>query len=154
MGEGNGSSADRIAEWRWQPGQSGNLRGRPKKRPITSEYENILATPAPDLVVDPLRGFGAKRGDSWARVIGLAQVRNALMPTGVGAFAARELREACEGKAPKRVELVTAEERTISITVEYEPPRYERPVLDTRIPGARMIDATPEPPESPCKIDE
>src|SRR5690348_6679326 len=148
MGEGNESSADRIAPWQWQPGQSGNPKGRPKKRPITTEYENILATPAPDVVVDALRRFGAKRGDSWARVIGLAQVRNALMPSGVGALAARELREACEGKAPRRLEVLTSEERAISIVVEYEKPRTARPILDDRVPGARIIDATPEPPEA------
>jgi hypothetical protein len=157
-GEGNGSSTERIAAWQWQPGQSGNPKGRPRKRPITSEYENILATPAPDVVVDALRRFGAKRGDSWARVIGLAQVRNALMPSGVGALAARELREACEGKAPRRLEVLTSEERAISITVEYEPPRYERPVLDQSVPGMRerIIDATPEPSdtESPRKTNE
>ena len=32
--------------YKWQPGQSGNPGGRPKKKPITELYERILNDPA------------------------------------------------------------------------------------------------------------
>ena len=38
------SEARRLANLKpWQPGQSGNPQGRPKKKPITEMYERILA---------------------------------------------------------------------------------------------------------------
>lgn len=35
-----------LAQNLWQPGQSGNPGGRPKKKPITELYERILNDPA------------------------------------------------------------------------------------------------------------
>lgn len=34
-----------LARNKWKPGQSGNLSGRPKKKPITEMYEQILNNP-------------------------------------------------------------------------------------------------------------
>jgi hypothetical protein len=58
---------------KWEPGQSGNPSGRPKKKPITDRYERIV-------------------GDA----IALAPARQAIKgETG----AAREIREVLEGRA-------------------------------------------------------
>jgi hypothetical protein len=143
MGEGK-SDADRIAAWKWQPGQSGNLKGRTKKRPLTSEYENVLASPAPVEVVAALSRWGARKGATWAQCIAISRAKAALLASGNGTLAAKEMREACEGKSTKRMEFVTAEERAITISVEYEEPRTSRPVLEE----SRLIDAKVSASES------
>lgn len=50
----------------WKPGQSGNLNGRPKKKPLTEELERLLAEDAP-------KG----KGQTWAAVIAEALVKRA-----------------------------------------------------------------------------
>src|SRR5262249_36020948 len=50
----------------WKPGQSGNPRGRPKKKPITEELERLLTEQAPN-----------GGGRSWAALIAEALLRKA-----------------------------------------------------------------------------
>jgi hypothetical protein len=38
--------ADHLAPYKFKPGQSGNLSGRPKRKPVTELYEDILSEPA------------------------------------------------------------------------------------------------------------
>ena len=40
------AGAPQLDPYKWQPGQSGNPGGRPKKKPITELYERILNDPA------------------------------------------------------------------------------------------------------------
>jgi hypothetical protein len=149
MDNGNKSSADRIASYRWPKGTSGNLKGRPRKRILTAEYESVLESPAPSPIVTALAKWGARPGDTWSRLIALSQARNALLTTASAAVSAKELREATEGKSTKCMEFVTAEERAITISVEYEPARTSRPVLDDRrIESERIIEAKPESSET------
>lgn len=37
--------AEHLAEYKWQPGQSGNPGGRPKRKPLTDLYEEMLNDP-------------------------------------------------------------------------------------------------------------
>lgn len=75
----------------WQPGQSGNPGGRPKKRPISDELERLLAQEAP--------GSGGK---PWAEVIAEALLRKARKGD-VRAIA--ELANRIEGKPHQAVEV-------------------------------------------------
>ena len=59
----------------WQPGQTGNPGGRPKKKPITDRYLRIVETELPD----EIRGaLGLPRGATFGDAIALAQARQAL----------------------------------------------------------------------------
>src|SRR5882724_9019661 len=83
----------------WKPGQSGNPGGRPKKRPVTDYYADILDKPLPDQLVALLK---VKRGTTYGEAIALGQAVSAIKGR---ADSAREIREALEGKATQRVEL-------------------------------------------------
>jgi hypothetical protein len=74
--------------------------GRPKKRPITDRYHEGLEAPLEDNIRLAL-GLpeGATNGDAVAK----AQIRAAIKGK---TYAARELREATEGKATERLEIV------------------------------------------------
>jgi hypothetical protein len=78
------------------PGRSGNPSGRPKRRPISDRYADLAETPLPDDVRQALRlKKGAKYGDA------LALERSAIKGK---VEAAREIREAIEGRATQRIE--------------------------------------------------
>ena len=87
---------DKIKPYQFQPGQSGNPGGRPKKKPITDAYAALLSNPA--------------KADELAKAMFDQAVAGNVQ-------AARELREGIEGKALQAVRLdgelgiSTAEER-------------------------------------------
>lgn len=71
----------------WKPGQSGNPEGRPKKRPITEIYEEILA--------DPKNRASLKD-----------QIINTITSRGMaGVLERREMKESIEGKVTQPVEV-------------------------------------------------
>ena len=87
------------------PGQSGNPGGRPKRRLITYRYEQIVEAPLLDRDRRKLR---LAKGATYGDAIALAVAQSAIagdMP------AAREMREAIEGKATQRVELTETDIR-------------------------------------------
>ena len=43
--ESSSRGAPQLDPWKFKPGQSGNPGGRPKKKPITDLYEQILRDP-------------------------------------------------------------------------------------------------------------
>jgi Family of unknown function (DUF5681) len=81
---------DKIKPYRFQPGQSGNPGGRPRKY-ITEVYEQLALEPVPK------RG-----GKTYAQLLALAQFRKALKGNTV---AAKEVTDRLEGKARAVVEL-------------------------------------------------
>ncbi|MGA7624591.1 MAG: DUF5681 domain-containing protein [Candidatus Acidiferrales bacterium] len=89
----NPRSLANLLKGTWQPGQSGNPGGRPKKKPITDRYHRIVETELPD----EIRGaLGLPRGATFGDAIALALVRQAIKGD---TTAAKEIREAIEGRS-------------------------------------------------------
>jgi hypothetical protein len=82
----------------WKPGESGNLSGRPKKRPITERYAYFLEVPLSDR--ERVKR-GLPKGATYGDAIALGQMKRAIMNT----QAAREIREAIEGRALRGVRI-------------------------------------------------
>ncbi len=105
----------------WQPGQSGNPSGRPKKRPVTDEYFQLLNEPIPEklrLQFNQSAGEEVlKPGATWARAGAFRRGLDSLMEG--GHMASKEMREAIEGKAPLRLEIQGTERKEITLMVRY-----------------------------------
>lgn len=83
--------------FQWKPGQSGNPSGRPRKKPLTERYEQVLEEALPEKARLKL---GLAPGATYGDAIAAGQARKAVM----GATeAAKEIREAVEGKSPQAV---------------------------------------------------
>jgi hypothetical protein len=81
---------------KWAPGQSGNPSGRPRKRPISDRYAEMVETVLPD---DLRNAVGLPKGATYGDAIALSQARQAIKGK---PEAAREIREAIEGKTTQR----------------------------------------------------
>jgi hypothetical protein len=82
---------EKIREFQFKPGQSGNPGGRPKKTPVTDAYGQWLNQPSdshPDL--------------TWAQLIALQQVKKACDGD---TNAAKEITDRVEGKAKQSIEV-------------------------------------------------
>ncbi|MFZ3329966.1 MAG: DUF5681 domain-containing protein [Candidatus Acidiferrales bacterium] len=104
----------------WQPGQTGNPGGRPKKKPITDRYHRIVETELPD---DIRRALDLPRGATFGDAIALAQARQAIKgETG----AAKEMREAIEGRSITQADF---EGKNGAITIIFDMPMPPSPVI-------------------------
>ena len=120
---------------RFQPGQSGNPSGRPRKRSISDRYEIMAEQPLPKKECSDL---GLRKGATYGDAIAYAQIHSAIEGK---TEAAREVREAIEGKATQRVELAETDDGPITIGVFSNDEAYRRIVeLSERI-RARTRDA-------------
>src|SRR5580692_6042532 len=81
---------------KWAPGQSGNPSGRPRKRPISDRYAEMVETVLPD---DLRSAVGLPKGATYGDAIALSQARQAIRGK---PEAAREIREAIEGGTSQR----------------------------------------------------
>jgi len=98
----------------WKTGQSGNPSGRPRRKPVSGRCEFMCEVPLPDGVRKKL---GLETGATYGDALSLMQFRSALDGnTG----AAREIREAIEGKA------------SIHADEEREPPQIDLSAIPTR----------------------
>jgi hypothetical protein len=107
----------------WKPGESGNPSGRPKKRLLSDTYGEF----GQQLLPEKLRlrlGFseGATFADALTQGLFLSAING-------NVAAARELREAIEGKAIVRPRDAVAEEVTVRVVYETTP-RVKRPDPD------------------------
>ena len=83
----------------WPKGKSGNPGGRPRKKPVTERYEELMTTPLPDEVRRKLKlEEGATYGDALAYRIFMAAI------TGKHE-AAKEITDRVEGRAPQSMQI-------------------------------------------------
>jgi hypothetical protein len=82
----------------WQPGQSGNPGGRPKRKPLTDAYARILDMTIP----------GDEDGRTFAEAIALAMAKEAIKGK---VHAATELADRVEGRAPLHGDSVGTSDR-------------------------------------------
>lgn len=101
-------NADHLKEYRWQPGKSGNPKGRPKGTTISDAYRKILASKLPP-GTDLPKAFRSvlekmvNEGATIAEFVALAQIKEAIKGrTG----AASEIADRVEGK-PKQQHQIT-----------------------------------------------
>jgi hypothetical protein len=83
---------------RFKPGQSGNPGGRPRRRPITERYAAMAEEPLEESLRLELK---MPKGSTYGDAMALGQGRAAIKGN---TSAAREIREAIEGKATQRIE--------------------------------------------------
>jgi hypothetical protein len=76
----------------WKPGQSGNLSGRPKRKPLTDAYAALLDKPIPP---DMARQLKLDESTTYAQVIAMSLVREAVKGK---VQAAAEVADRVEGK--------------------------------------------------------
>jgi hypothetical protein len=92
--------------------------GRPKKRPQTEANESVLNAQVPEPIWRALKAFGLKKDATWAEAIALSLAHQAVVKGNV--LASKELRESVEGRSVQRHELLSHEDKKVTISVEYE----------------------------------
>ena len=102
----------------WKPGQSGNPSGRPKTRPISDAYLAVADLPLPE---DWRLKLKLPKGATYRQAVALRQFHQAIK--GIPQ-AAREIREAIEGKSSQRIELTGAGGKPLN------PTQAPRPMLN------------------------
>ncbi len=100
----------------WKSGESGNLSGRPKKRPISDRYAERAETALPE---EERIKRGLPRDATYGDALAFDQFNAALNGR---TEAAREIREAIEGKAAQR-EISEPAKKDIRIRVVYDEPK-------------------------------
>ena len=93
----------------WKKGQSGNLSGRPKKKPITEAYERQLKQSLPD---DFRIRMKLPEGATWADAVAVGQIRSAAEGN---TQAAKEIADRLEGKVAQQVDVANTEDKVLSI---------------------------------------
>ncbi len=112
------TNLEKGAPHRFKPGQSGNPGGRPRKRPISDRYAELAELELPEK--ERIK-YGLSEGATYGDAIVLAMFNSALEGN---PYAAREIREALEGKTGQRQEIINPEEVRINVTFEDPvPPR-------------------------------
>lgn len=117
----------------WQPGERVPGAGRPKKRPISEAYDDLLRSALPQRERVAL---GLPKGTTWAEAIALARGRQALSTRSASAvLSTKEMREGVEGKSTQRVEVDGLGEVGFEVHVVFETHAGKPP-----LPPADVID--------------
>ncbi|MGB7728646.1 MAG: DUF5681 domain-containing protein [Candidatus Acidiferrum sp.] len=118
----NDSNLEKGTAFRFKPGVSGNPGGRPRTRPISQRYRELMEQELPEIYRIK---YGLAEGATFADGIALAMAKDALegKPAAV-----REIREAIEGKAGPRQENVGQER--VEFVVTYAPQLLPRRKTD------------------------
>src|ERR1700739_2105986 len=95
----------------WPKGVSGNPGGRPKKRPITDRYYQKAEEPLSEKDCKRLK---VPIGATWGDLLAQRQFQAAEKGS---TNAAREIREAIEGRAPQRLEITGPQRKVITIKI-------------------------------------
>ena len=105
-------NAAHLNSFRWPKGVSGNAGGRPKKRPITERYQFIAELPLPESERRKMHLWkGVTYGDAAAIGTFLAAIEGQHS-------AAKEIREAIEGKSMQRIEVVGTSGGPVRVSLE------------------------------------
>jgi hypothetical protein len=99
----------------WKKGDVPNPKGVNRKRPITDRYFGRAEDPLPEKI---RKKFKLEEGATWGDALALRQFSEAVMKGSTAA--AKEIREAIEGKSPQRLEISGPERKEITIRVIYE----------------------------------
>jgi|SRR6185437_8727317 len=113
--------------------------GAQTARLLVDEYRIALLEPAHPQILRELR---LPAGTTWARVIALQRIKAAIMTDSRGTLAAKELREATEGKAVARFEVSQGEKVSFDFNVKFV--QRKPPEMKT----IEVIDV-PQLPEAP-----
>ncbi len=105
----NNENLEKGAPYRFKPGQSGNPGGRPKKRPISDRYAELAELELPE---EERIKYGLPEGATYGDALAIVRFNAALEGK---PDAAREIREAIEGKTGQRGEETPGEEITVRI---------------------------------------
>jgi hypothetical protein len=126
---------------RFQPGHAPFPgAGRPRKRPMTEEYDELLRETLPE---KERKALQLPAGTTWARAMALARAREAL--TRGGTLAAKEITDRIEGKATQRIEAMVhthGNEFVVS---------YLTPIPQDK--EENIIDVVPEPEKPTEALD-
>jgi len=114
---------------------TGNAGGRPKKRPISDRLRELAESPLDLKACKRLKlSPGATVGDAIAAALGKEAIRGKVP-------AVREFREAVEGKATSRIEVIGG--------VTHGPPNVATTVLEIRRFYGLLEEESPGPPRLP-----
>ena len=104
------------------PGEVRNPRGINRRRPITDRYYEWSESMLPEAIRRKInKEFHAeilKEGATWADATAARQFHEAVMKGSTAA--AKEIREAIEGRSPQRQEVIGPERKEVTIRVVYE----------------------------------
>ena len=103
----------------WGPGNPPPISpGRPRKRPLSEAYEDWLRQAVDRDTIVKLRSKGIRvpTDATNADMVAMSQGREAISGK---TNAAREMREAVEGKAMQRIELSRPEDRSVEFSIVY-----------------------------------
>jgi hypothetical protein len=123
----------------WKPGERVPGAGRPRKRPISEAYDELLRELLPEQERMALK---LPKGTTWARAIALSRGRKAL--TRAGVLDAKEMREATEGRAMQRIEFGEGGSTQAEFFVVY----------GSAIPGTKVLDLKAELPDDAKQLPE
>jgi hypothetical protein len=104
---------------RWSQGQSGNLKGRPRKQPITGELERTGNSQCPPSIRRLLAKLGIRLEENatWNQALSLALYHAAVTRGDV--VVAREITDRLEGKARPQLEEEDDEPGTFKLIIEH-----------------------------------
>lgn len=106
----------------WKKGETPNPSGRNRKQPLSDRFRELAEEPMPIELIDRFNRKWKRKllfvGDTFARACAMALALEAIFGTD-GPRAAKEMREAIEGKAPQRVQL-TASRAQVTLRVVYD----------------------------------
>jgi hypothetical protein len=150
--ENSRNKAAHLKQFCWPKGVSGNAGGRPKKRPVSERYAIVAELPLPENI---RRKMGLPVGATYADA-GAIGTFLAMMEGKHGA--AREIREAIEGKASQRIEVVGSDSGPIKVslaeTIErirefygLRPPTHTPQKPADLDPLSTPVDSLREPPK-------
>jgi hypothetical protein len=139
----------------WPKGVSGNPGGRPKRLLVTEQYIALSETPIPErlrLRLNKKFALELPPGSTWSQAMVMAQFLKATEKGGTDA--AKEIREAIEGRVPQRVELAELQRKEVTMQVHFVSPDGTTRTLDQM----RDYEFTEQPSQnsapSDCSKDE